>query len=109
MKLDVRSARPAGTPFIHNGLLYRPARDCSVTYGGRVVINHVVKLDEHEFAEQPVKLVEPLTDTKYNQGLHTISGINDFTLIDGKRYRFNPFFLRNQLRKKLIKMDSENV
>lgn len=103
MKIDVRSARPAGTPFIHNGLLYRPAQDCSVTYGGRVVINHVVKLDEHEFEEQPVKSVGPVADTKYNRGLHTISGINEFTLIDGKRYRFNPFFFRNQLRKKLIK------
>lgn len=33
VKVDIRSSRPAGTPFIHEGVLYRPAQDCSKTYG----------------------------------------------------------------------------
>ena len=39
VKRDLRSARPAGTPFVHEGCLYRPAQDCSHVYGGQVVIN----------------------------------------------------------------------
>jgi len=35
VKPDIRSARPAGTPFVHDGALYRPAQDCSRTYGAR--------------------------------------------------------------------------
>ncbi|HUI63041.1 MAG TPA: hypothetical protein VLX90_22630, partial [Steroidobacteraceae bacterium] len=38
VKVDIRSARPAGTPFWHNGALHRPAQDCSRSYGGRIVI-----------------------------------------------------------------------
>ena len=39
VKTDVRSARPAGTPFVYQGELYRPAQDCSRTYGGSIVIH----------------------------------------------------------------------
>jgi len=109
VKIDVRSSRPAGTPFIHDGDLYRPAQDCSLTYGGRVIINKIIKLTVDEFAEQPAGTVEPLPETVYNRGLHTISGIGDYTLIDGKRYLFNRRFLMNQLRKKLAKKQSNNV
>ena len=41
VKIDARSARPAGTPFVHAGTLYRPAQDCSHTYGGAVAICRV--------------------------------------------------------------------
>jgi len=39
VKTDVRSARPAGTPFEHEGRLYRPSQDCSRTYGGRILVD----------------------------------------------------------------------
>ena len=42
VKIDVRSSRPAGTPFVLDGVLYRPAQDCSRGYGGAVVVNRVV-------------------------------------------------------------------
>ncbi len=52
VKTDIRSARPAGTPFVVDGTLYRPAQDCSQTYGGRVIINRVVTLSPLAFREE---------------------------------------------------------
>ena len=109
VKIDVRSARPAGTPFIHNDILFRPAQDCSVTYGGRVVINRVTKLTVRDFAEEVSSTVEPLPGTAYGKGLHTLSGVGDVTLVDGKRYVFNLRFFMNQLKQKLAKTDRGNV
>src|SRR5213596_456309 len=44
VKVDVRSSRPAGGPFLFGGNLYRPAQDCSRTYGGGITINRVTHL-----------------------------------------------------------------
>ncbi|HEX3846152.1 MAG TPA: hypothetical protein VHV81_02125, partial [Steroidobacteraceae bacterium] len=49
VKIDIRSARPAGTPFWVQGVLYRPAQDCSSTYGARVSINRILALSPLEF------------------------------------------------------------
>lgn len=89
VKTDIRSARPAGTPFVHEGILYRPAQDCSRTYGGRVVINRVTCLTPTAFAEEPVALVEPDPAGPYPDGLHTLSAVGSVTLVDGKRVVFD--------------------
>jgi len=87
VKVDFQSARPAGTPFTHEGYLYRPAQDCSKTYGGRVVINRVKSLTESEFAEETAAVVEPEIGGLYPDGLHTISAAGRITLLDGKRLK----------------------
>jgi hypothetical protein len=87
LKTDVRSTRPAGTPFIHQGQLYRPTQDCSRTYGGAVTINRVLRLTPEEFCEEPVVQVKPY-DKLFNDGLHTLSAAGDFTVLDGKRRIF---------------------
>lgn len=56
---DVRSARPAGALFHHEGQLLRPAQDCSRAYGWRVVLNRVETLTESEYRETPVGRIEP--------------------------------------------------
>jgi hypothetical protein len=83
--MPVRSARPGGTPFHHDGALYRPAQDCSVTYGGRIVINRVLRLSPTAFEEEPVSTVEPDPDGPFPDGLHTLSSLGNVTLVDGKR------------------------
>jgi hypothetical protein len=88
VKTDVRSSRPAGAPFVADGCLYRPAQDSSMTYGGRVVINRVLRLTPSSFKEEVVAYVEPDINGPYPQGLHTLSAVGDLTLIDGKRLRF---------------------
>ena len=83
VKIDIRSARPAGTPFIHEGVLYRPAQDCSGSYGGRIILNKIIKLTPVEFEEERVMEIEPYTEGPYPDGIHTISRVGDVTLVDG--------------------------
>ena len=85
VKVDIRSARPAGTPFVHDGVLYRPAQDCSGAYGGGIVINRVTRLTPTQFEEEPAAVVGPLAGSPYPDGTHTISAVGDITLIDAKR------------------------
>ena len=59
LKVDVRSSRPAGAPFVHEGALYRPAQDCSQGYGGAVVVLRVDTLSEKDYAETPVARIAP--------------------------------------------------
>lgn len=88
VKTDVRSARPAGTPFVVDGVLYRPTMDCSETYGGRVHINRIHTLTPTAFHEEVVATVEPDLHGAYSDGLHTLSAVGELTLIDGKRSIF---------------------
>lgn len=88
VKIDVRSSRPAGTPFWVGGALYRPAQDCSSTYGARVTINRILALTPAEFREEVVACVEPDPRGRYPGGLHTVSRLGERTLIDGKRSVF---------------------
>jgi len=99
VKWDVRGARPAGNLFQHKGQWYRPAQDCSKSYGSRIVIHRIEELSALTFRETPVKHLEPVLP--YDDGLHTLSRWGNRTLIDGKRYRFNwPNFVF-QIRRKL--------
>lgn len=89
VKVDVRSSRGAGTPFVVDGVLYRPAQDCSQTYGGRVVVNRVKTLTPAEFAEERASVVDPDRRGAYRYGLHTLSRFGDLTLVDGKQRYFS--------------------
>jgi len=88
VKVDIRSARPAGTPFHHEGALYRPAQDCSESYGGRISLNRVRVLNPTVYREETIGTVEPESDGPYTRGIHTLSQVGDQTLIDGKRIVF---------------------
>jgi len=89
VKMDIRSARPAGTTFIFEGYLIRPAQDCSRAYGGSIVLNRVTRLTTSEFREEPITRVEADPEGSFPDGLHTLSAVGDFTLIDGKRFGFS--------------------
>ena len=88
VKTDIQSSRPGGTPFIHEGKLYRPAQDCSRVYGGRVVINQITALSPNDFEEKTAAIVEPDKHGPYPDGLHTLSALGDITLVDSKREKF---------------------
>jgi hypothetical protein len=93
VKCDLRSARPAGPLFTLDGALYRPAQDCSVTYGGAVIINRIDRLTPEEFREQPVRRLAPAALGPYPHGLHTLSGAGNKTLVDGKKHAVSVAFL----------------
>lgn len=99
VKRDVGSARPAGTPFVHDGQLYRPSQDSTSTYGGAVKINRVIALTPTTFAEEAVVTVAPYADSPYPDGLHTLSAWGERTLIDAKRWAFVPAAFARRFRR----------
>lgn len=88
VKTDVRSARPGGMPFVHEGVLYRPAQDCSKTYGWRIAIQRVNRLTPAEFDEELVTVLEASADSPFPLGRHTLSPVGEAVLIDGHRAVF---------------------
>ena len=97
LKTDVRSTRPAGTPFRWEGHWYRPAQDCSKTYGGSIVINQIERLSPTEFKERVVREIGPDKTGPFDAGCHTISSARNHSIIDGKRWRFIPICFWRQL------------
>ncbi|HKB09652.1 MAG TPA: hypothetical protein VKD69_03320 [Vicinamibacterales bacterium] len=82
VKRDLASARPAGRPLLVNGQLYRPAQDCSETYGGAVHLMEVLALTPTEFRERIALRVEPDPSWPYPDGLHHL-------VVDGTRVYFD--------------------
>ncbi|MBP2005811.1 glucosamine inositolphosphorylceramide transferase family protein [Halobacillus andaensis] len=90
VKIDVSSSRPAGTPFVYNKELYRPAQDCSSTYGGSVVINKITSLTQYSFKEESCTHIFPQKDSLYPDGFHTVSSMNgELMMVDGKRISYH--------------------
>lgn len=90
VKIDIHAARPAGTPFRHEGRLYRPAQDGARSYGEAVVINRVVELSPNRFVEEAVRRVTLPSDGPYPAGIHTLASVGpELTLVDGKRLGFS--------------------
>jgi hypothetical protein len=85
VKTDVRGARSAGTPFVSNGALYRPAQDCSTSYGAAVVLHRIDVLTPDAFAESAVRRVEPDRAGPFPDGLHTVAAAGARCFIDGRR------------------------
>ena len=95
-------SRPAGGLFRMDGILVRPAQDCSASYGGAVVLQAVTCLDSEQYAERTLRRIEPFAGP-YRSGLHTICAAGRRTLIDGKRWEFDPRGLPSKLRRSLRK------
>ncbi len=90
VKVDLRSARPGGTPFAAAGSLYRPAQDCSESYGCRLSLNRIRTLTPSVFAEDTVRVLRPSPSWPCRDGFHTLSGDGDWTILDAKRMSLLP-------------------
>lgn len=84
VKRDIGSSRSAGTPFIVDGIVYRPSQDCSREYGKRISVNRVEILNENEFHEKPCYYIDAKKAYRYRDGIHTLSKFGNRTLIDAK-------------------------
>ncbi|MBI2705686.1 MAG: hypothetical protein HYX32_10420 [Actinobacteria bacterium] len=104
IKTDVRSARPAGTPFVHDGRLYRPAQDCSTGYGAGVALCEVLELGPQRFRERLVRVLRPSTVWPNRQGMHTLSGRGDLTVLDARRYVVDPHESVAELRGRVARV-----
>lgn len=101
VKTDIRSSRPAGTPFVIEGRLYRPAQDTSGGYGSGVTINRVDRLTPTEYEETVVATVSPDREGRYRGGIHTLSAAGDVTLVDGRRDVFVWAAFKTELRARM--------
>jgi hypothetical protein len=84
IRWDISAARPAGALFQTPQGLIRPAQNCRDTYGGALTLKQVVELTTTAFDEITVRDLLPIDP--YPNGIHTIAGAGQFTLIDGKRW-----------------------
>jgi len=98
VKEDIRSSRPAGNLFMLNGKLLRPAQDCSMRSGRRIVINEVLKLTPTEFVEKEFAVLSPAAAWKYPDGMHTFCVTKEAVIVDGKR----ELFIRQAFMRKLL-------
>ncbi len=99
--VDVNGARGAGTPFVHEGVLYRPVQRCSPRYGAAVGIVRVDRLDPDGYAQTEVAVISPDPAGPFPDGLHTLSAVGGVTLVDGNVRRFSLPVVRRELRARL--------
>jgi hypothetical protein len=81
---DVRRARPAGRPFSHDGMLIRPAQDSSRRYGYATVFNRVTRLTTTQYAETPIRRLEPGW-MRGNLATHTFNTDGEYQVLDALR------------------------
>lgn len=101
VKRGLGSSRSAGTPFVHQGQLYRPAQDCTGGYGAAITINRVRRLDRDGFDEEPAARVAPDPASPFRHGAHTLTAWGERTLVDAKRHGFVPAAFRRRVLRRL--------
>lgn len=87
--------RPAGNFIEFDGSYYRPTQNCSEYYGGSIVINKLILLNEHDFKEEFHFEIKPEHIGKKIKGIHTINFIEDIIVLDGLVKLFTPI---NQIK-----------
>lgn len=90
VKMDICGGRPAGTPFEIDGELYRPSQDNSRNYGSGLTIQKISRLTPSSFAEEPCGDLKQLCKRLNVDGMHTLSRVGNYTLLDYYRETFLP-------------------
>lgn len=88
---DVKSSRPAGRIFSHNGKFFRPSQNCSGKYGYSTVINEITELNENTYKEHIVSHILPDWDDKV-VATHTLSFEQGLSVIDAQVKRRKRWF-----------------
>lgn len=78
---DVKNARPGGKVFESNGKLFRPAQNCSHTYGYGLRFNEITALDKENYQEQTVTKVHPFWD-EHVTATHTRNKAGNLIVMD---------------------------
>jgi hypothetical protein len=103
VKIDVTGSRPAGTPFVVDGVLHRPAQDCSTSYGSGVVVQRVESLGPAGLVEAPVGRVV-LPHGRYRAGTHTLASGAGLWAVDGRRYGANRHRFAREVRGRIRRL-----
>lgn len=102
--IDVTCARPAGAPFVVDGVLYRPGQDCARSYGAALAIARIDELTPWSYRETVVRRIDPSSFGRWNAGVHTLSFSRGEAVIDGKHVYRDPRklgWVGRRLREKL--------
>ncbi len=62
------------------------------------MLHRIIRLTTEDFEEEPVAVLEPARDGPYPDGVHTVSPVGDYVLVDGRRTVFVPAALTAFLR-----------
>jgi hypothetical protein len=108
VKTDIRSARPAGRPFLHNGKLLRPTQDCSVRSGWRINIQEITHLSPTLFTEKDFAVINaPVINGKSMKGIHTFSVGDGLLVTDFKEGVFVAAAFARVIHRKLKRLQSK--
>lgn len=100
---DITSSRPAGNLLMHEGKLFRPTQDCSVTYGWKIHFMEVKLLNTNSYHEVYSHSLD-VSQSNDLSGIHTINYQDEKTVFDVKYYKFSGAnFKYNILRKLRLK------
>lgn len=91
VEFEFNTARNAGECFTINGHLYRPAQDCTKTYGHGVIIQEI-SYANGRWHFRDVNSFYP-NSFLYNQGIHTLNNYKGLVVFDTRGYR-NPIIGR---------------
>lgn len=86
------ATRAAGNFINVDGIIYRPTQNCSNKYGESITVNRILKLDEHEFAEDFHMKISIDENNRQNNNIHTIHTLNfcnDLVVVDGMKWIFS--------------------
>jgi len=86
IKSDVRAARPAGMVSMRQGKYYRPAQDCSQSYGYAIRLQEIKVLSETDYAEEEVMTICPDWSSDL-LGTHTLNAAGSLSVIDALKRR----------------------
>ena len=103
LKVDHNGSRPAGSLFMKDGVLWRPALDTSdPDTMSVVVLNRIDELTPQRFREVPMKRFAGFRGTTYGHGVRTLCAMGNITLVDGVR---DPLAVAARSSKKIKKDD----
>ena len=102
---DSSCARNAGSVFSFEGLLYRPAQDCSEGYGKNMSIMEITNLSAESYEERPAaRLILDKTDGFFRRGGHQFNPVvfrgRTIVALDGKQRNYNIIDKLRSFRKK---------
>lgn len=87
---DPSNSRMAGSLFVEQNTLYRPAQDCKNDYGQKININAVTALSPESYSEKTVKTISP-EKALGARCTHTINYSTSFMLRDIKTRTLRSF------------------
>jgi len=87
IKSDLRGSRMAGNIIKKEGIIYRPAQNCSIKYGGSTIIYEINELTPDTYLETEISEIFPdIERPKGNIRMHTLNKAGKFIAIDGTGY-----------------------